>query len=188
MPIATERSSRSRLKTRSREMRWVLDAQEQATTERLAQWRKRAQRWHTDAEHTRPAGCAALASRQRRTTHNEEQRLADLLAPTQQLVRPLLVIVAANTPASSGKDAVGHALLRFDRRRRGLDQRALLHHRLAAGVLPGQGHRPAQAVGRGGQGRPRHRSPAAPGREPATCRPPCPRWPRTPRAPPRRTR
>ena len=35
---------------------------------------------------------------------SEEQRLADLLAPTQQLVRPLLVIVAADTPVA-GKDA-----------------------------------------------------------------------------------
>jgi hypothetical protein len=29
---------------------------------------------------------------------NDEQRLADLLAPTQQLVRPLLIIVPTNTP------------------------------------------------------------------------------------------
>ena len=87
-----------------REMRWVLDAQEAATTQRLAQWRERANRWHAEADRLDLHGAqkSRIGKLGRRIA--EEQRLADLLAPTQQLVRPLLVIVAADTPAA-GKDA-----------------------------------------------------------------------------------
>lgn len=91
-----------------REMRWVLDAQEAVTTERLASWRARADRWHADAEclDVRGAQKSRIGKLGERIT--EEQRLADLLAPTQQLVRPLLVIVAADAPAVgtpvAGKD------------------------------------------------------------------------------------
>jgi hypothetical protein len=87
-----------------REMRWVLDAQEAATTQRLAQWRERANRWHAEADRLDLHGAqkSRIGKLGRRIA--QEQRLADLLAPTQQLVRPLLVIVAADTPAA-GKDA-----------------------------------------------------------------------------------
>lgn len=87
-----------------REMRWVLDAQEKATTERLSQWRKRAQRWHDEAEQLELFGAQKSRVGKLSRRINEEQRLADLLAPTQQLVRPLLVIVDADTPAAAGKD------------------------------------------------------------------------------------
>jgi superfamily II DNA or RNA helicase len=81
-----------------REMRWVLDAQDAATTERLTQWRKRAQRWHDDAEQLELFGAQRSKVGKLGQRINDEQRLADLLAPTQQLVRPLLIIVPTNTP------------------------------------------------------------------------------------------
>ena len=96
IPIAVENAQR--------EMRWVLDAQEKATTERLSHWRKRAQRWHAEAERLELRGAQkSRVGKLGRRVH-EEQRLADLLAPTQQLVRPLLVIVDADAPVSVGKD------------------------------------------------------------------------------------
>jgi hypothetical protein len=95
IPIAVENAGR--------EMRWVLDAQEKATTERLAQWRHRADAWHVDAEQLELVGAQKSKVSKLGQRINEEQRLADLLAPTQQLVRPLLVIVAADTPVA-GKD------------------------------------------------------------------------------------
>jgi superfamily II DNA or RNA helicase len=92
IPIAVENARR--------EMRWVLDAQEAATTERLAQWRKRAQRWHNDAEQLELFGAQRSKVSKLGQRINDEQRLADLLAPTQQLVRPLLIIVPTDTPAA----------------------------------------------------------------------------------------
>ena len=86
-----------------REMRWVLDAQEAATTERLTEWRKRAQRWHDDAEQLELFGAQRSKVGKLGQRINDEQRLADLLAPTQQLVRPLLVIVPTDTPVA-GKE------------------------------------------------------------------------------------
>ena len=95
IPIAVENAGR--------EMRWVLDAQEKATTERLAQWRRRAEHWHADADRLELRGTQKSKVGKLGQRIHEEQRLADLLAPTQQLVRPLLVIVAADTPVA-GKD------------------------------------------------------------------------------------
>lgn len=96
IPIAVEHAQR--------EMRWVLDAQEKATTERLSQWRDRAQRWHDEADRTELVGVKKSRVGKLGRRIIEEQRLADLLAPTQQLVRPLLVIVDANAPTSTTKD------------------------------------------------------------------------------------
>ena len=96
IPVAVEHARR--------EMRWVLDAQETATTERLTQWRERANRWHADAERLDLHGVQKSKVGKLGQRITEEQRLADLLAPTQQLVRPLLVIVAADTPVA-GKEA-----------------------------------------------------------------------------------
>ena len=95
IPIAVEHARR--------EMRWVLDAQEAATTERLTRWRERAQRWHDDAEHLDLRGAQRSTVSKLGQRINDEQRLADLLAPTQQLVRPLLVIVPTDT-AVAGKE------------------------------------------------------------------------------------
>jgi ERCC4-related helicase len=95
IPVAVEHARR--------EMRWVLNAQEAATTERLAQWRKRARRWHDDAEQLELFGAQRSRVGKLSQRINEEQRLANLLAPTQQLVRPLLVVVASDTPVA-GKD------------------------------------------------------------------------------------
>jgi len=77
-------------------MQMVLDAQEAAATERLARWRRRADRWNSGAEQLE------LFAGQRKKVNTlskriaEEQRLAESLAPTQQLVRPLLLIVPAD--------------------------------------------------------------------------------------------
>jgi len=95
IPVAVEHAQR--------EMRWVLDAQEKATTERLSQWRDRAQRWHDEADRTELVGVQKSRVGKLGRRISEEQRLAHLLAPTQQLVRPLLVIVDANTPTSTTK-------------------------------------------------------------------------------------
>jgi superfamily II DNA or RNA helicase len=95
IPIAVEHARR--------EMRWVLDAQEAATTERLARWRQRAQRWHSDAGTLDLRGAQRSRIGRLGQRIDEEQRLADLLAPTQQLVRPLLVVVTTDTPVA-GKD------------------------------------------------------------------------------------
>jgi len=96
IPVAVEHARR--------EMRWVLDAQEAATTARLAQWRERANRWHAEADQLDLFGAQKSKVGKLSQRITEEQRLADLLAPTQQLVRPLLVIVAADTPVA-GKEA-----------------------------------------------------------------------------------
>ncbi|WP_231137672.1 helicase-related protein [Rhodococcus opacus] len=83
-------------------MQMVLDAQESAATERLDRWRRRADRWHAGAEQLE------LFAGQRKKVDTlsrriaEEQRLAESLAPTQQLVRPLLLIVP--TDVATGKD------------------------------------------------------------------------------------
>jgi superfamily II DNA or RNA helicase len=95
IPVAVEHAQR--------EMRWVLDAQEKATTERLSQWRDRAQRWHDEADRTDLVGVQKSRVGKLGRRISEERRLADLLAPTQQLVRPLLVIVDANAPTSTTK-------------------------------------------------------------------------------------
>ncbi|WP_327115420.1 DEAD/DEAH box helicase [Nocardia sp. NBC_01730] len=74
-------------------MSMVLAEQEKTANERLAQWRRRADRWHDGAEQLELFGSqkSKVAKLSRRIV--EEQRLAESLAPTQQLVRPLLVIV-----------------------------------------------------------------------------------------------
>lgn len=96
IPVAVENAQR--------EMRWVLDAQEKATTDRLAQWRKRAEQWHQEAQQLELIGAQKSRVGKLGRRINEEQRLADLLAPTQQLVRPLLVIVEADAPVAAGKE------------------------------------------------------------------------------------
>jgi superfamily II DNA or RNA helicase len=95
IPVAVEHARR--------EMRWVLDAQEKATTERLAHWRARAERWHADADTLELRGAQRSRIGRLGQRVNDQQRLADLLAPTQQLVRPLLVIVPIDTPVA-GKE------------------------------------------------------------------------------------
>ncbi|MGV8874595.1 MAG: helicase-related protein [Rhodococcus sp. (in: high G+C Gram-positive bacteria)] len=87
VPIAVDEASAA--------MQMVLNAHETSASERLAQWSKRADRWHRGAEQLE------LFGGQRKTVDSfarriaEEQRLAETLAPTQQLVRPLLLIVPA---------------------------------------------------------------------------------------------
>ncbi|NKY49722.1 helicase-related protein [Nocardia vermiculata] len=85
IPVAVREAAQS--------MKVVLDAQKTSAQERLDAWRHRADRWHAGAEQM------DLFSGQKKKVEKlsqrivEEQRLAESLAPTQQLVRPLLVIV-----------------------------------------------------------------------------------------------
>ncbi|MBY4040268.1 DEAD/DEAH box helicase [Rhodococcus fascians] len=87
VPIAVDEASAA--------MQMVLNAHETSASERLAQWSKRADRWYRGAEQLE------LFGGQRKTLDTlarriaEEQRLAETLSPTQQLVRPLLLIVPA---------------------------------------------------------------------------------------------
>ncbi|EOM74214.1 helicase [Rhodococcus rhodnii] len=80
----------------------VLDAQETFASKRLDRWRRRAGRWYSGAEQLELFGARRkkVDSLSRRIA--EEQRLAESLAPTQQLVRPLLLIVPA--AEADGKD------------------------------------------------------------------------------------
>ncbi|MFC3434473.1 hypothetical protein ACFOS0_09805, partial [Nocardia seriolae] len=59
----------------------------------LEQWRWRAVRWNSGAEQLELFGAQKKKVDKLSQRIAEEQRLAESLAPTQQLVRPLLVIV-----------------------------------------------------------------------------------------------
>ncbi|MBF6157641.1 helicase-related protein [Nocardia cyriacigeorgica] len=85
IPTAVDKAGQS--------MKLVLDQQERTATERLAAWRRRADRWHSAAEQLDLFGSAKSKVDKLTRRIAEEQRLAESLAPTQQLVRPLLVIV-----------------------------------------------------------------------------------------------
>ncbi|WP_280464429.1 helicase-related protein [Nocardia cyriacigeorgica] len=85
LPTAVDKAGQS--------MKLVLDQQERTATERLAAWRRRADRWHSAAEQLDLFGSAKSKVDKLTRRIAEEQRLAESLAPTQQLVRPLLVIV-----------------------------------------------------------------------------------------------
>ncbi len=85
IPAAVDQATRS--------MKLVLDHQERSANERLAQWRRRADRWHSGAEQLELFGSQKKKVDKYARRIAEEQRLAESLAPTQQLVRPLLVIV-----------------------------------------------------------------------------------------------
>ncbi|MFG2446457.1 helicase-related protein [Nocardia fluminea] len=85
IPIAVDKATQS--------MKLVLDHQERAATERLDQWRQRANRWYSGADQLELFGTQRKKVDKYAQRIAEEQRLAESLAPTQQLVRPLLVIV-----------------------------------------------------------------------------------------------
>ena len=76
---------------------------------------------------------------------------------------------ATRPPGRRVRGGIGHGRERRPDRRRGLDQRALLHHRREVRVVPGEGRRAAQGLGRGRQERRRdrplavHRRPRPPG-------------------------
>ncbi|MBF6455529.1 helicase-related protein [Nocardia cyriacigeorgica] len=85
IPIAADKAGQS--------MKLVLDQQERTATERLTEWRRRADRWYSAAEQLELFGSQKNKVDKLSRRIAEEQRLAESLAPTQQLVRPLLVIV-----------------------------------------------------------------------------------------------
>ncbi|WP_405135722.1 SNF2-related protein [Nocardia sp. NBC_01388] len=85
IPTAVEKASES--------MKLVLDQQESSAHDRLDRWRLRANRWYAGAEQLELFGSQKKKVDKLSRRIAEEQRLAESLAPTQQLVRPLLVIV-----------------------------------------------------------------------------------------------
>ncbi len=85
IPVAVDQATKS--------MKLVLDHQERSANERLDQWRRRADRWHSGAEQLELFGSQKKKVDKYARRIAEEQRLAESLAPTQQLVRPLLVVV-----------------------------------------------------------------------------------------------
>lgn len=85
IPLAVEQAAQS--------MKIILDQQESTATERLRAWRRRADRWYAAAEQLELFGSQKSKVDKLSRRIAEEQRLAESLAPTQQLVRPLLVIV-----------------------------------------------------------------------------------------------
>ncbi|MEE2032320.1 helicase-related protein [Rhodococcus chondri] len=82
-------------------MYMVLNEHETAAEQRLKTWTSRANRWHSEAEQLELFGAQKSKVGKLARRIQEEQRLAELLAPTQQLVRPLLVIVPTDTPTAS---------------------------------------------------------------------------------------
>ncbi|MFE9579951.1 helicase-related protein [Nocardia sp. NPDC006044] len=85
VPVAVDKAAES--------MRLVLDEHQRSAEQRLRQWRQRADRWHSSAEQLELFGSQKNKVDKLSRRIAEEQRLAESLAPTQQLVRPLLMIV-----------------------------------------------------------------------------------------------
>ncbi|MGW5317714.1 helicase-related protein [Nocardia thailandica] len=85
IPVAVDQATQS--------MKIVLDHQERSANERLAQWRLRAERWHSSAGQLELFGAQRKKVDKYAQRVSREQSIAESLAPTQQLVRPLLVIV-----------------------------------------------------------------------------------------------
>jgi hypothetical protein len=75
----------------------VFGAAQDSITNRVQEWSRRAVNWAEDAD--------ALIQRkdlvQRRVSVQREKEIADMMVPERQLVRPLLVVVPADHPASS---------------------------------------------------------------------------------------
>jgi len=69
----------------------------------VQEWSRRAANWDEDAD--------ALIQRkdlvQRRVSVQKEKEIADRMVPERQLVRPLLVVVPADHPASSSHAGSG---------------------------------------------------------------------------------
>ena len=94
VPIAVDKAAAS--------MRVVLEKQEEGAASRLERWRKRSERWQAGAAELEVSGSQRKRVNILSERISEEQRLAESLAPTQQLVRPLLLIVP--TDVAAGKD------------------------------------------------------------------------------------
>lgn len=83
-------------------MALVLDEQRRVVEQRLSTWRARAARWQVDAEQLELFGSQKSRVSRFARRIREEQQLADQLAPTQQLVRPLLMILPAASTSDDG--------------------------------------------------------------------------------------
>jgi superfamily II DNA or RNA helicase len=71
-------------------------AAQQAAEQRLAGWQNRADHWQESSLEQHLPGMSKSALKKQRERIQEEQRIAASLAPSQRLVRPLLVIVPEN--------------------------------------------------------------------------------------------
>ncbi|MFV0430405.1 MAG: helicase-related protein [Arachnia sp.] len=77
----------------------VMAAATQAAGDRIREWSNRTSQWQSQAAEL----TQRLDLRQRRLSVAEEQRLISDTAPTQRLVRPLLLVLPADHPAATGQ-------------------------------------------------------------------------------------
>ncbi|MET4004288.1 superfamily II DNA or RNA helicase [Arthrobacter sp. UYCu511] len=75
----------------------IFDASQASAQQRLDGWMSRADQWQEDSLQATLPGLKKALTKQRARIQ-DEQRIAASLAPSQRLVRPLLVIVPTNTP------------------------------------------------------------------------------------------
>ncbi|WCI09651.1 hypothetical protein PJ267_09130 [Arthrobacter sp. OVS8] len=85
VPVAVENTSET--------LEATFAAAQQAAEERLAGWQNRADHWQESSLEQHLPGMSKSALKKQRERIQEEQRIAASLAPSQRLVRPLLVIV-----------------------------------------------------------------------------------------------
>jgi hypothetical protein len=78
------------------DMSAVFGATQESITDRVQEWSRRAVHWAEEAD--------VLIQRkdliQRRVSVQREKEIADRMVPERQLVRPLLIVVPADTPAA----------------------------------------------------------------------------------------
>lgn len=85
------------VETARQTMQMTFQAAEAAASQRLADWKGRAQGW-TQLSFDIPQKQEVKKQRERIT---EEQHIAESLAPAQRLVRPLLIVVPRETPVAN---------------------------------------------------------------------------------------
>lgn len=88
VPVAVENTSET--------LEATFAAAQQAAERRLASWQDRADHWQESSLEQHLPGMSKFALKKQRERIQEEQRIAASLAPSQRLVRPLLVITPEN--------------------------------------------------------------------------------------------
>lgn len=81
----------------------VMSAAQESARNRIRAWSERTSQWQAEAAHL----AQRLDLRRRRLSVAEEERLIAAMAPTQPLVRPLLLVVPADHRADFGATAGG---------------------------------------------------------------------------------
>ncbi len=79
----------------------VMVSARESAEQRIRAWSERTSRWQERADDV----AQRLDVRQRRASVSEEQQLIDEAAPTQSLVRPLLLVLPDTHPVDSGQEA-----------------------------------------------------------------------------------